>query len=476
MGRIPPGAYQSALQDYNQKWGKAERQPEVGGPATAAITTTVWKPIGPAPIATSPTFSGRINSIAIHPFDPKIIFIGAAEGGVWKTVDGGGSWVPLTDRQCSLAMGAIAIDPINPNIVYAGTGEENFSGDSYYGCGVLRSTDGGASWTQLGASTFVFPFGGGASISRIVVDPATAGSTTTTKIYVASSPYGVPSGVYRSTDSGTTWSLVLDGGGVPATDLVVDPKTPANVYAALAFGSSSSSGVYKSTNGGASWSKLGGGLPAANVGRISLAISRSAPATLYASFSDSSSGGLLGVFKTTNGGATWTQLAATGASCASQCWYDMYLAVDPTNANTVYFGGFSIYKSTNGGASFANIGGPIHVDHHAFAFRPTNHNVIYAGSDGGIFRSADAGQHLDLSQHQSRAHSILSWRLAPPDECVDRHGRHAGQRHRPLYGRGRLVGDPRRRRRLHRDRLRYPDHRLCRVRVDNPRVWPIADG
>ena len=198
-----------------------------------------------------------IRSPFIH--STRTSSISAAPRQVWKTVDGGQSWVPLTDRQCSLAMGAIAIDPINPNIVYAGTGEENFEHDAYYGCGVLRSADGGATWTRLGASIFVSPSGGGATISRIAVDPTTAGSLTTTKIYVASSL-----GVYRSTDSGATWNgLAISCNASSATDLVVDSTTPANVYAA--FGNKTGTppngdflcnGVYKSTNGGDSWSRL----------------------------------------------------------------------------------------------------------------------------------------------------------------------------------------------------------------------------
>src|SRR5204862_5471156 len=123
------------------------------------------------------------NSIAVHPTDPLTIYIGAAQGGVWKTTNGGTTWTALTDGQCSLAMGSVAIDPVNPQIVYAGTGEQNFSGDSYYGCGVLRSIDGGSTWTQLGASVFVTT-SGGATISRLLVDPGRAGSTTAPTLLV----------------------------------------------------------------------------------------------------------------------------------------------------------------------------------------------------------------------------------------------------------------------------------------------------
>src|SRR5262249_26303281 len=161
--RIPAGAYQAAAKQYALTFGRAPAQ------AAPNINVNTWSSIGPAPIANthwnpnnSGNFdqSGRINSIAIDPTNTNIIYIGAATGGVWKTTDGGTTWTPLTDKQCSLAMGSVVLDPSNPNVVYAGTGEDNFSLDSYYGCGVLKSTDGGATWTQLGASIFVTASGG----------------------------------------------------------------------------------------------------------------------------------------------------------------------------------------------------------------------------------------------------------------------------------------------------------------------------
>ena len=375
--RIPAGAYEAAQRTYRQQFARPAQ-------AAPAISANAWTPIGPDHIATFPTTSGRLNSIAVHPTNSNIIYAAGAQGGVWKTTDGGMSWTPLTDNQCSIAMGALAIDPVNPSIVYAGTGEENFSLDSYYGCGVLRSTDGGTTWTQLGASTFVFAGGGGQKISRVYIDSATAGSATGTTVLVSAS-----SGVYRSTDSGNSWTLVLAG---TATDIVGTPTRAATLYAALGniFGSASN-GVYLSTDTGATWTKETGGLPTTNVGRINLAIAPSAADNVYASVQDTSTFALLGIWKSTSGGAIWTQVSATGASCASQCWYDMAINVDPTNANTVYFSGFSVYKSTDGGSNFSDIGSSIHVDQHALVFQPGNASTIYAGNDGGIFKSTDGG-------------------------------------------------------------------------------------
>ena len=366
--QIPPGAYQRALAAHQQTFG----------PTSPAFIQNYWIPLGPAPIATNPTTSGRINSVAIDPTNTNVIYIGAATGGVWKTIDGGTSWVALTDTQCSVAMGSVAIDPSNHLVIYAGTGEENFSGDSYSGCGVLKSTDGGVTWTQKGASVFATPTRG-AKIGKIAIHP-----TTTSTLLVASD-----FGLYRSTDSGNSFTQVLAG---TATDLVIDPSNPNNMYAALGnlFGAAAN-GVYKSTDSGATWNPLSGGLPTSNVGRVNLAIAASSSSTVYASVQAVSSFALLGIFKTTNGGTMWSQLSATGASCSNQCWYDMYLAVNPTDANNVYFGGVSIFRSTDGGSSFFDIRGPIHVDQHGFSFQPGNPSTIVVGNDGGVFISTDSG-------------------------------------------------------------------------------------
>jgi hypothetical protein len=198
---IPAGARQAALAQMRARWPQ-----QLARRATSLSTTPslgaarTWVPLGPRPITNAGLAnSGRLNSIAIDPANPQIIYVGGAQGGVWKTADGGGTWTPMTDAQCSLATGSIALDPKNPDIIYVGTGEQNFSGDSYYGCGVLKSVDGGQTWSELGKSVFDL-VNGGRRISRIVVDVATA--NTSGAIVMAATD----NGLYRSTNAGATWA------------------------------------------------------------------------------------------------------------------------------------------------------------------------------------------------------------------------------------------------------------------------------
>lgn len=415
--RIPAGALQRAQHELRARWpAELVRRPLR---SLSANTTDAWRALGPAPLLNRD--AGRISSIAIHPDNGDVIYIGAAQGGVWRTNDGGASWTPLTDAECSLAMGSIALDPVDPRILYAGTGELHFSGDSYYGCGVLRSADAGETWTQLGASVFDTD-AGGARISRVLVDPVSAGSTTATTVYVASN-----FGVFRSTDSGATWTPVLAG---IATDMVMSPADPRTLYVAIgSVTASAGNGVFRSTDGGVSWTRLDGGFPTSDVGRISLAIAPSAPATLYAAVQNgfqtpraSGDGQLLGIWKSTDAGGTWTKLQATNASCGTQCWYDLVIAVHPQDPDRVLFGGVFLYRSVNGGASFNNIVAGTHVDQHAIAFHPANPTTVFVGNDGGIYRSNNGGSgwvsingdlqitqfYAGVSLHPSSAESVLA--------------------------------------------------------------------
>jgi photosystem II stability/assembly factor-like uncharacterized protein len=405
-GRIPPRARQAALTQMRARWPQllARRDATATGTSNVSATTNTWVPLGPRPItgAGGLESSGRLNSIAINPANPAVIYVGGAQGGVWKTTDGGVTWSALTDAQCSLAMGSIALDPLNPEIVYAGTGEQNFSGDSYYGCGVLKSTNGGQTWTELGKDVFDLATGG-RRISRVVVDKATA-NTAGAIVFAATD-----NGLFRSTDAGATWTRSPATGDPSGaiTDIVADTTTAGVFYAAGGdISGPARNGIYRTTDSGVSWTKVSKApFPTvasgtSDAGRINLAITGVAPVTLLAAVEDSHNGGstdgaLFGIFATQDGGATWTQRTATSPSpmCGGgqQCWYDMGIAVDPSSANTVYFSGFSLYKSTDGGNTFSDIGGSIHVDHHAFAFHPTNRSIVFAGSDGGIFTSSNGG-------------------------------------------------------------------------------------
>jgi photosystem II stability/assembly factor-like uncharacterized protein len=357
-----------------------------------------WVPLGPTAIPNGQTYggarvlvTGRVTAIAIDPANHQVIYIGTAQGGVWKTADGGTHWQPCSDNEASLAIGALALDPSNSQIVYAGTGEGNFSGDSYYGAGVLRSTNGGASWTLLGGATFV-----GSRFGRLAVTPGTPA-----RVFAATS-----GGVYRSVDSGTTWTQLSNG--IPtqfATDLVIDPTTPTTAYAAF-WGQ----GIYKCTNAGAatpSWTKLAGGLPLANAAppngfnRVALGMSASSPQTIYALFSNNTTNDptpsnnyvIDKLYVTTNGGSSWIRIPLPGGNIGAQGFYNINVAVDPTTPDIVYLSGVSLWKATRSGGiwTITDIGGQHHPDNHALAFDPANHLVIFAGSDGGIYRSADGG-------------------------------------------------------------------------------------
>jgi photosystem II stability/assembly factor-like uncharacterized protein len=390
-GTIPSGARQAGLAQLRARWPNlvARRDATFLSVPSLAPTTT-WTAIGPKPILGGglPN-SGRLNSIAIHPTDSNIIYIGGAQGGVWKTIDGGSTWVPLTDTQCSLAMGSVVLDPKNPDIVYVGTGEQNFSGDSYYGCGVLKSINGGQSWTEVGRSTITNSGARRPRISRVVVDKFTA-NTAGTLVFAATD-----AGLFRSIDAGATWTQTSEPTGA-VTDIVADTTTEGVFYAANGdIGGASRNGVYKTIDGGVTWTKVWN--PPANAGRFSLSISASTPGTIYAAVHSANNGGpgsngLLGIWMTADAGVTWTQKHGIDQNlCANQCWYNIIIAVDPVNPSLVYFGGLSLHKSIDAGATFTNIGQSIHVDHHAFAFHPTTPTTIFAGSDGGIFKSTTAG-------------------------------------------------------------------------------------
>lgn len=405
-GIVPPGRLAEA---YTQ----AQLDPYAIQPgpgievAAGSLTEGFWTEIGPAKVTGGQTagsprgdVSGRVNSIAVHPTDPNVAYTCGAQGGLWKTVDGGDTWTPLTDGLPSLASGAVALAPSDPNVIYLGTGEANLSLDSYWGSGVFVSTDAGASFSQTADLDPNRITRNSAAIAAMDVhpsDPDVALAAVGTFLEGNSLFSG---GVYRTDDAGASWTRVLGPGltgAVVATDIRYVASDPNVVYAALGWiGGAANNGMYMSTDGGLTYSKLGGGLPTTGVGRINFAIAPSNPLVIYAAIHSPSTNGLTGLYKTTNGGASWTKQAATLASCASQCWYDMVLAVDPNDPNRVFFGGLNLYRSVNGGTNFSNISGSsgteggIHVDQHALVFSPSNPTQLWSGNDGGVWKTDDA--------------------------------------------------------------------------------------
>ena len=369
------------------------------GPVPPQAGGSNWTQLGPFAIPNGQTYtsarvlvSGRVTAIAINPLAPDTMFLGSALGGIWRTTDGGSSWEPRTDDEVSLATGAIALDPNFPQVVYVGTGEGNFSLDSYYGLGVLKSVDGGDTWTNLARATFL-----GQRFNRLLVTPSTGAPAT--QLFAAASR-----GLYRSNDGGVTWTALTSGlpSGVPATDVVMDPLTPNTIYVAFW-----NRGIYKSTNADApapTFTQLTSGLPVATaaapsgVFRIALGISSSSPQTVYALMSNNDTTAASGytidkLYFTTNGGAAWAQIALPGGSIGRQGFYNLAVAVDPTTPDIVYLSATSLWKAVYSGGTWtiSDIGGGFHPDNHVLAFRPGDHMTLYAGSDGGVYRSTNGG-------------------------------------------------------------------------------------
>ncbi len=320
--------------------------------------------------------SGRTNAIAPHPTDPNIIYIGAAGGGVWKTTTGGSAWQALTDNLTSTACGTVTVDPNNPNTIYFGTGELNFSLDSYYGDGIYKSLDGGLSWTKT-ATTAI-----GNRFSQIAIDP-----TNSNVVYAAGS-----NGVFKSANAGTSWSSTPSGSN--ANCVLVDPNNTQTLYTTT--GGYGPNAIKRSTDGGLSWSTLTNGLPAAGTSRTQLAMAPSNTSVLYASITNGSGYGLLGLYRTTDAGATWTLQNSTTNYLGGQGWYDNAVTVHPTNPNFVVVGGLDIYTSSNAGVtltkrtswSTAASSNMSHADIHALVY---DGPVLYCGSDGGMYKSTNDG-------------------------------------------------------------------------------------
>jgi len=269
------------------------------------------------------------------------------------------------------------VDPVNPNVVYYGSGELNYSLDSYYGDGLYKSTNGGASWTRVATTGNV-----GSYISQVTIDP-----TNTSIVYVSGSL-----GVVKSTNGGATWAST--GSGSNANCVLIDPSNPQVLYCTT--GGYSTNTVRKSTNAGGSWTALGGGLPTSGVSRAQLAMAASNPSVLYASIASSSGYGLLGLYRTTDAGATWTLQASTPNYLGSQGWYDNVVTVHPTDPNFVVVGGLDVYTSADGGVTLtqrtnwatSSSSNMSHADIHFLGYRGS---VLYCGSDGGVYKSTNNG-------------------------------------------------------------------------------------
>jgi photosystem II stability/assembly factor-like uncharacterized protein len=374
--RIKPSSFQSAtLQAQSLMKGATGR-------------SFPWTFAGPDNIG------GRISDIESPAGSPSTIYVGASTGGILKTTNLGATWTNLFDDVPVISVGDFAIDPNNDQILYCGTGEANSASFSFLGNGMYKSVDAGASWQHIGLTNSAY-------IGRVVVDYSNS-----QRVFVAACgnlfTANDERGVYRSENGGQTWQRVLYlTDSTSAIDLVQHPTNPQILYASMwerirgltyrqSFGETS--GIWKSTDGGTTWSEMTSGLPTgSNVGRIGIAIAKSNPDILYAFYDLANYD--VAVYKSLNGGQSWSRTndGALNSMNSNFGWYFGQIRVDPENANRVYVMGVYLFRTDNGGNSWTDISSnDIHVDHHAMIFDEVNNRVI-EGNDGGLYISENYG-------------------------------------------------------------------------------------
>jgi len=318
---------------------------------------------------------GRVNAIAFHPTDEDIVYIGAPAGGLWKYSGTAGSWFSTTDNMPTLGVSSIVVDWSNPDIIFMGTGDRD-AGDAQ-GMGVYRSTDDGQSWQQWNNGM------GNRVVGRMIQHP-----TNSDILYAATN-----GGIFKTTDAGTSWFSVFNGNH---KDIVFKPNDPSVLYVA------GNGNFYKSSDDGDNWQQITNGIP--NGGRSVIAVTQADPEYVYCLLSNGDA--YKGTWLSTDGGESFTQksnspnIMSWGCNGGSggQAWYDLDIAADPLDKNTIFAGGVNCFKSTDAGTTweisshwYGDCGVPsVHADLHVIEYNPLN-NRIYAGNDGGIYYSPNGG-------------------------------------------------------------------------------------
>ena len=341
-----------------------------------------WTQLGPVSLPVNgtgqPNGLGRVNAITFNPTNTSVIWVGAPSGGLWKSSNGGNTWTAMTDNMPTLGVSDILIDSSNTSIMYLGTGDRD-AGDAR-GKGVWKSTNGGASWFISNTGMW------NKTVGKMIMNP------TNHNIILAATS----GGIYRTTNAGANWSLVSTASNFK--DIKFKPGNPNIVYAATG------KDFYRSTDGGVNFSQITNGLPTTG-NRLVIGVSPANPNYVYALVGGTS--GLVGCYLSTNSGQSFVTkstspnilgYSANGSDNSSQSWYDLAIAVDPSNASIIYVGGVNIWKSTNGGSTWSIVAHwtgssstpAVHADQHVFTFKPGT-SQLYIGCDGGIYYTTNGG-------------------------------------------------------------------------------------
>ena len=386
--------------DLNHKFysawlqAQAMRHPEIyngangtSGAAGVEYFNGNWIGIGP-----SQNIGGRILSIAIDPTNGNRIFVGSASGGIWKTNTGGvgpNAWRPVTTNYPVLGVAAIIIHPGNPNCIYAGTGEVYRTSNSNigynvwkargtYGVGIIKTMDGGVSWTQVFNKNMSDLF----AVNRLKFDPIDGNI-----VYASTTD-----GLYRTLNAGVSWTKILNKTYV--SDFAINPTNTTQMVAAVGNLLDADKGIYRSTDGGTTWTKITSGLPATYEGFIHFDNVGISPNMLIATIGRDPGNTSNELYRSNDFGATWTELNNSN-HCEYQFWYSHDVAINPSNANSFVFGGVDLYNYNVSAGSRTSVGG-VHSDIHDIAFDPSNSNIVYVACDGGMYRSTNAGASFSM--------------------------------------------------------------------------------
>jgi photosystem II stability/assembly factor-like uncharacterized protein len=368
----------------------------VSAQAPAADPNVVVNPVmyqGLKYRSVGPHRGGRVTAISGVRQQPCTFYMGAAGGGVWKTTNCGARWEPVSDGKMETgSIGAIAVAESNPDIVWVGTGSAAIRSNVIIGRGVYKSTDAGRTWALAGMRD-------GGQIGSVIIHPA---NPDVVWVAVLGSPYGPTDtrGVYKTTDGGKTWTRTLFVNRETGARVVaINPANPDELYAGMyrgfrkgwdiiSGGPASEGGIYKSIDGGVTWAKLSAGLPQRLIGRIDIDVARSRPSTVYAMVEAPGPEG--GLYRSDDSGATWANVN-NSQRLRARPFYFHYVDVNPKNENEVWVNELSLWKSADGGKTFAAVSTP-HGDNHGIWFNPDNPDYAIQSNDGGANVTRDGGR------------------------------------------------------------------------------------